>query len=124
MKKTFLSFFLFFVAYLSYATTGGPYPMDYNASIDDDEAKVIVYSSPFYSGGSLWIKNQETNESYFIQSSSTYYAQWFYVIPRGIYIITSIANGYSVQTQGSTRSVYDTIDFTSGGGYIMLIPNY
>ncbi len=55
--------------------------MDYNASIDDDEAKVIVFSSPFYSGGSLWIKNQETNESYFIQSSSTYYAQWFYVIP-------------------------------------------
>ena len=97
--------------------------MDYILPIDDDEAKVIVFSTPSYTGGSLWIKNTETNEEFFILSSVTYMPRWYYVIPQGTYVITSIQNGYSVQSQGSTRVVGDEVSFNGGGGYFMLCPN-
>lgn len=96
--------------------------MSYNLQPDENEAKVVVYSSPYYSGGSLNMVNIETNELIHIQNSSTYYNIWFYIIPNGTYRITSIQSGYSVQTQGSMRSVNDIISFNNSG-YFIFYPN-
>lgn len=122
MKKLVLSIVFTCIAFLCNAT-GGPYPMSSNIQPDEDEAKVVVYSNPYYTGGSMDMVNIETNELIHIQSSSTYYNIWFYIIPNGTYRITAIQSGYSVEIQGSMRSVNDIISFNNSG-YFIFHPNF
>lgn len=88
--------------------------MYYDAPIDDNECKLVV---PTNQGGSVVIKNMSTNESYTIHASVTYFGVWYYVIPKGVYKVISILEGYNVTAQGVNVTVGDTIDY-SYGGYI------
>ncbi|MDE5760303.1 MAG: hypothetical protein K2I11_05000 [Bacteroides sp.] len=93
----------------------GPYPMSYNCSTPEGHAKVVITSTPEFTGGSITFSNQDTGESVMLHGSVTYMSIWYYFIPSGTYVVEYIADGYSAVANGNPVSVGSTVTFYEGG---------
>ncbi|MEL5892429.1 hypothetical protein AAE250_02860 [Bacteroides sp. GD17] len=122
MKNIFftLSFILFVLA----ANAGneqtndvlGPYSMSNNLPTPEGYARVVITSTPEFTGGSITLLNQDTGGSIVLHGSVTYMSIWFYFIPSGTYVVESIANGYSaVVNADGVVSVGSTVTFYKSG---------
>lgn len=94
----------------------GPYSMSHNLPIPEGYARVVITSTPQFTGGSITLLNQDTGERIALHGSVTYISIWFYFIPSGTYVVESIADSYSAVVNGyGMVSVGSTVKFYESG---------
>lgn len=122
MKNIFLT--LSFILFALAANAGnkqtnevfGPYSMANNLPTLEGYARVVITSTPEFTGGSITLLNQDTDESIMLHGSVTYMSMWFYFIPSGVYVVESIADGYSaVVNADGVVGVGSTVTFHKSG---------
>ncbi|NLI37438.1 MAG: hypothetical protein GX416_13130 [Bacteroidales bacterium] len=97
----------------------GPYPMQYNQTIPNGYSKIVVFSTPSYSGGGIYLT--ESGSTTYLYGSVTYMSIWYYLIPSGIYTVSNILSGYKATVNAQQVSLGSSVNFTSGG-YIEFQP--
>ncbi len=92
----------------------GPHPMESNIPTPEGYSKVIVTTSPAFTGG--WISLATANGGTIIlHGSMTYMPTCYYFIPQGTYQVVEIADRYSVVVNGSTVTEGSMVTFYNGG---------
>lgn len=91
----------------------GPNPMYDNQPVPSGYSKIVVFSTPSYSGGGITLT--ENGSNIYLYGSVTYMSIWYYLVPSGIYSVSNISSGYKAIVNAQQVSIGSSVDFTSGG---------
>ena len=98
MKRLFFLFVASFMVLVTMAQTsdndafyGGPYIMRQQVEVPASCTRVVVWSNPLMTGGSILIKNLETGDITSLYASVTYIKDvWYFIVPSGSYEIVKM----------------------------------
>lgn len=113
MKRFIICIFCLFATISISAQILGPHPMYYNQPVPSGYSKIVVFSTPSYTGGAITLT--ENGSSISLYGSVTYMSIWYFFVPSGIYSVKSISSGYKAIVNAEQVSIGSSVDFTLGG---------
>ena len=131
MKRLFFLFVVSFMVLVTMAQTsdndafyGGPYIMRQQVEVPASCTRVVVWSNPLMTGGSILIKNLETGDITSLYASVTYIKDvWYFIVPSGSYEIVKMPSNYVVHVNAEIVGVGSVVKFLhANGGYVLFEP--
>jgi hypothetical protein len=118
MKRFIICILCLFAVISISAQVLGPHPMYDNQPVPSGYSKIVVFSTPSYTGGEIYLTNKDSSID--LHGSVTYMSIWYYFVPSGIYSVSYISSRYKAIVNAQQVSIGSSVDFTLGG-YIEFI---
>lgn len=129
MKRLFFLLIASFMMLVTMAQSGdafygGPYIMKQQVEVPTSCTRVVVWSNPLMTGGSILIKNLETGYVSSLYASVTYIKDvWYFIVPSGSYEIVKMPSNYVVHVNAEIVGVGSVVKFLhANGGYVLFEP--